>query len=69
LAISEDLDLEISTVALAYAYFEKLILKGSWKGKETNPPSTESNSSVVTKENRKMIACKELFLFCMDVQH
>ncbi|KAF9919858.1 CDK5 and ABL1 enzyme substrate 1 [Linnemannia zychae] len=62
LAISEELDLEISTVALAYAYFEKLILKGSWKGKEANPLSNESNTSVVTKENRKMIACVCLLL-------
>ncbi|KAG0372717.1 CDK5 and ABL1 enzyme substrate 1 [Mortierella sp. AD032] len=62
LAISEELDLEISTAALAYAYFEKLILKGSWKGKETNPLSTESNTSIVTKENRKMIACVCLLL-------
>jgi hypothetical protein len=58
LAISEELDLEISTVALAYAYFEKLILKGSRKGKESNSISTEANTSYVTKENRKMIACK-----------
>ncbi|KAF9899885.1 CDK5 and ABL1 enzyme substrate 1 [Linnemannia zychae] len=62
LAISEELDLEISTAALAYAYFEKLILKGSWKGKEANSLSTESNTSVVTKENRKMIACVCLLL-------
>ena len=63
LAISEELDLEISTAALAYAYFEKLILKGSWKGKESNPLSTEANTSIVTKENRKMIACKSLSSF------
>ncbi|KAG0274744.1 CDK5 and ABL1 enzyme substrate 1 [Linnemannia exigua] len=62
LAISEELDLEISTAALAYAYFEKLILKGSWKGKEANPLSTEPNTSIVTKENRKMIACVCLLL-------
>ncbi|KAF9130282.1 CDK5 and ABL1 enzyme substrate 1 [Mortierella sp. GBA39] len=62
LAISEELDLEISTAALAYAYFEKLILKGSWKGKESNPLSTEANTSIVTKENRKMIACVCLLL-------
>lgn len=62
LGISEELDLEISTAALAYAYFEKLILKGSWKGKESNPLSTEANTSIVTKENRKMIACVCLLL-------
>jgi hypothetical protein len=58
LAISEELDLEISTAALAYAYFEKLVLKGTWKGKDGNSTSTESSPSPVTKENRKLMACK-----------
>ncbi|KAF9958502.1 CDK5 and ABL1 enzyme substrate 1 [Mortierella alpina] len=62
LAISEELDLEISTAALAYAYFEKLILKGSWKGKDGSSLSNESASSPVTKENRKLIACVCLLL-------
>ncbi|KAI7820457.1 hypothetical protein BC939DRAFT_235319 [Gamsiella multidivaricata] len=62
LAISEELDLEISTAALAYAYFEKLILKGSWKGKDGQGLSTESTSSPVTKENRKLMACVCLLL-------
>ncbi|KAF9585926.1 CDK5 and ABL1 enzyme substrate 1 [Lunasporangiospora selenospora] len=56
LAISEELDLEISTVALAYAYFEKLILKGSWKGKESGATPADSASSPVTKENRRLVA-------------
>ncbi|KAF8927498.1 CDK5 and ABL1 enzyme substrate 1 [Dissophora ornata] len=59
LAISEEMDLEISTAALAYAYFEKLILKGNWKG---SGYSTESTSSPVTKENRKLMACVCLLL-------
>ncbi|KAG0253470.1 CDK5 and ABL1 enzyme substrate 1 [Mortierella polycephala] len=62
LVISEELDLEISTAALAYAYFEKLILKGTWTGKEGNSLSAESSSSPVTKENRKLMACVCLLL-------
>ncbi|KAF9177868.1 CDK5 and ABL1 enzyme substrate 1 [Haplosporangium sp. Z 767] len=61
LLISEELDLEISTAALAYAYFEKLILKGTWTGKEGNSLSAES-SSPVTKENRKLMASVCLLL-------
>ncbi|KAG0022008.1 CDK5 and ABL1 enzyme substrate 1 [Entomortierella chlamydospora] len=56
LAISEELDLEISTTALAFAYFEKLVMKGNWKGKDSSNLSSESTSSPVTKENRKLIA-------------
>ncbi|KAG0025053.1 CDK5 and ABL1 enzyme substrate 1 [Podila clonocystis] len=63
LAICEELDLEISTAALAYAYFEKLVLKGSWGGKDTSSlHSTESSPSPVTKENRKLMACVCLLL-------
>ncbi|KAF9365119.1 CDK5 and ABL1 enzyme substrate 1 [Mortierella sp. NVP85] len=62
LAISEELDLEISTAAMAYAYFEKLVLKGTWKGKDGNSTSTESSPSPVTKENRKLMACVCLLL-------
>ncbi|KAF9430114.1 CDK5 and ABL1 enzyme substrate 1 [Entomortierella beljakovae] len=62
LAISEELDLEISTTALSYAYFEKLVMKGSWKGKDSNNVSSDSTSSPVTKENRKLIACVCLLL-------
>ncbi|KFH68422.1 hypothetical protein MVEG_05237 [Podila verticillata NRRL 6337] len=63
LAICEELDLEISTAALAYAYFEKLVLKGSRGGKDTSSlHSTESSSSPVTKENRKLMACVCLLL-------
>lgn len=62
LTISEELDLEISTAALAYAYFEKLVLKGAWKGKDSNGASTESSPSPVTKENRKLMACVCLLL-------
>ena len=59
LAISEELDLEISTAALAYAYFEKLVMKGSWRGKDNaSINSTDSTPSPVTKENRKLMACK-----------
>ena len=58
LAISEELDLEISTAALAYAYFEKLVMKGTWRGKENGSLSTDSAPSPVTKENRKLMACK-----------
>ncbi|KAF9207230.1 CDK5 and ABL1 enzyme substrate 1 [Haplosporangium sp. Z 27] len=56
LTISEELDLEISTAALAFAYFEKLVMKGSWKAKDGNNLSSESISSPVTKENRKLMA-------------
>ncbi|KAG0313476.1 CDK5 and ABL1 enzyme substrate 1 [Dissophora globulifera] len=62
LAISEELDLEISTAALAYAYLEKLILKGNWKGKEGGGLEAESTASPVTKENRKLMACVCLLL-------
>ncbi|KAF9936487.1 CDK5 and ABL1 enzyme substrate 1 [Mortierella alpina] len=62
LTISEELDLEISTAALAYAYFEKLVLKGSWKGKDGSSLTNESGCSPVTKENRKLIACVCLLL-------
>ncbi|KAF9105854.1 CDK5 and ABL1 enzyme substrate 1 [Mortierella sp. AM989] len=62
LAISEELDLEISTTALAFAYFEKLVMKGTWKGKDSSNLSSESTSSPVTKENRKLIACVCLLL-------
>ncbi|KAG0003883.1 CDK5 and ABL1 enzyme substrate 1 [Entomortierella chlamydospora] len=62
LAISEELDLEISTTALAFAYFEKLVMKGNWKGKDSSNLSSESTSSPVTKENRKLIACVCLLL-------
>ncbi|KAG0350035.1 CDK5 and ABL1 enzyme substrate 1 [Podila minutissima] len=63
LAICEELDLEISTAALAYAYFEKLVLKGSWGGKDTSSlHSSESSPSPVTKENRKLMACVCLLL-------
>ncbi|GJJ68543.1 hypothetical protein EMPS_00889 [Entomortierella parvispora] len=62
LAISEELDLEISTAALAYAYFEKLVMKGSWRGKDSGSLSTESTPSPVNKENRKLMACVCLLL-------
>ncbi|KAF9163345.1 CDK5 and ABL1 enzyme substrate 1 [Actinomortierella ambigua] len=62
LAISEDLDLEISTVALSYAYFEKLILKGCDLDSDTCERPTESRQSLVTKENRKLVACVCLLL-------
>ncbi|KAF9930607.1 CDK5 and ABL1 enzyme substrate 1 [Modicella reniformis] len=52
LTISEELDLEISTAALAFAYFEKLILKGTWKGKDSNSASAESSSSPVNEPKR-----------------
>ncbi|KAG0242873.1 CDK5 and ABL1 enzyme substrate 1 [Actinomortierella wolfii] len=62
LAISEDLDLEISTVALSYAYFEKLILKGSKPESDTGDRPSEPRQPLVTKENRKLVACVCLLL-------
>ncbi|KAG0048818.1 CDK5 and ABL1 enzyme substrate 1 [Gryganskiella cystojenkinii] len=63
LAISEELDLEISTAALAYAYFEKLVMKGSWRGKDNaSINSADSTPSPVTKDNRKLMACVCLLL-------
>ncbi|KAI1297404.1 CDK5 and ABL1 enzyme substrate 1 [Mortierella claussenii] len=52
LAISEELDLEISTAALAYAYFEKLILKDEYKGKESSGILTDSTTSPVNEPKR-----------------